>query len=146
MTAVFENAKVRFMYPENWTIAEDGSADPPTVTVQSPKSGFWTLVMYPEEYDPDELTPQVVEAMEEEYEAIETSPAKLELPGVDAAGYEIYFSCLDLVVSAKTFAVRHNDLTLLILWQGESRDFDELELVFLAMTQDLLQPNTEESN
>ena len=144
MTAVFENAQIRFLYPENWTIAEDGSSDPPTVTVQSPNSGFWTLVMYSNDYDPDELTNQVVQAMDEEYEALESNPSTLEIGEVTAYGYEMFFSCMDLVVSAKTFAIRHNEMTLLLLWQGESRDFDELELVFLAMTQGLLQPRTDE--
>ena len=139
MTAIFENARIRFLYPENWTIAEDGSTEPATVTVQSPNSGFWTLVMYSDDHDPDELTSQVVSAMDEEYEALESIPTTLDLGGVEAHGYEMYFSCLDLVVSAKTFALRHNDLTLLILWQGESRDFDELELVFQAMTLGMLQ-------
>ncbi len=139
MTAVFDNGKIRFMYPENWTLAEDGTMDPPTVTVQSPNSGFWTLVMYSEEYDPDELASQVVLAMDEEYEALESNPATFELGDYKAEGYEMFFSCLDLVVTAKTFAVRHHDLTLLLLWQGESRDFDELELVFQAMTLGMLQ-------
>jgi len=143
MTAVFENSQIRFLYPENWTIAEDGTMDPPTVTVQSPNSGFWTLMMYSDEYEPDELAMQVVAAMDEEYEALESSPTTLELGDITAEGYEMYFSCLDLVVSAKTFAVRHNDMTLLILWQGETRDFDELELVFRAMTQGMLQPRPE---
>ena len=144
MTAVFENAQVRFMYPENWTIAEDGSMDPPTITVQSPKSGFWTLVTYSDDYDPDELATQVVLAMDEEYETLESNPTTIDLGEITAHGYEIFFSCLDLVVSAKTFALRHNGLTLLILWQGESRDFDELELVFQAMTLGVLQPRTPE--
>lgn len=140
MTAVFENAHVRFMYPENWTIAEDSGTDPPTVTVQSPSSGFWTLIMYSDDYEPDELTTQVVAAMDEEYEALESNPTTLEVAGLEIQGYEMFFSCLDLVVSAKTFALRHNDRTLLILWQGESRDSDELELVFQAITLGLLQP------
>lgn len=139
MTAVFENSQIRFIYPENWTIAEDGSMDPPTVTVQSPSSGFWTLIMYSDEYDPDELTTQVVAAMDEEYEALESNPTTLELAGAELHGYEMFFSCLDLVVSAKTFSLRHNSLTLLILWQAESREFDELELVFRAITLGMLQ-------
>ncbi|HJN07930.1 MAG: hypothetical protein QGG09_07800 [Pirellulaceae bacterium] len=144
MTAVFENARIRFLYPENWTITDDGNTDPPTVTVQSPNSGFWTLVMYSDDHEPDELTNQVVSAMDEEYEALESTPTTLDLGGVVVSGYEMYFSCLDLVVSAKTFALRHNDLTLLILWQGESRDFDELELVFRAITQGMLQSHRDE--
>ncbi len=144
MTAVFENGRIRFLYPENWKMAEEGSADTPTVTIQSPNSGFWTLLMYTEEYDPDELTHEVVAAMDEEYEALESNPFTLTLGDIELPGYEMYFSCLDLVVSAKTVALRHHDLTLVILWQAESRDFDELELVFQAITQSMLQPHPAE--
>jgi len=144
MTAVFENSQIRFMYPENWTISDDSSVEPATVTVQSPNSGFWTLIMYSNEYDPAELTTQVVAAMDEEYEALEANPITLSFGEIQAEGYEMFFSCLDLVVSAKTIALRHNDLTLLILWQGESRDFDELELVFQAITLGMLQPQRSE--
>ncbi len=139
MTAVFENARIRFQYPENWTLTEDNSAEPVTITVQSPSSGFWTLVVYSEDHDPDELIDQVVSAMDAEYQALESTSTTFELGDVTAPGYEMDFSCLDLIVSAKTFAFCHNNLTLLILWQGESRDFVQLELVFQAITVSMLQ-------
>ncbi len=144
MTAVFENKRIRFQYPENWTLSEDNSAEPVSVTVQSPSSGFWTLVMYSDDQDLNVLIEQVVSAMDEEYEALESTPTTLELGDFTAPGYEMDFSCLDLVVSAKTFAIRHNDLTLLILWQGESRDFEQLELVFQAITLGMLQSDRDE--
>jgi hypothetical protein len=139
MTAVFENSRIRFPYPENWKITEDASVEPPTVTVQSPSSGFWTLVLYSDDRDPDELTEQVVAAMAEEYPALESNRTTLKVGDFEVPGYEMDFSCLDLIVSAKTFAVRHNSMTLLILWQGETRDYDELELVFQAITYGMLQ-------
>jgi hypothetical protein len=77
--------------------------------------------------------------MDEEYQALESTSRTFELGEVTAPGYEMDFSCLDLVVSAQTLALRHNNLTLLILWQAESRDFDELKLVFLAITMSLWQ-------
>ncbi len=143
MTAVFKNQRIRFQYPENWTISEDNSGEPITITVQSPSSGFWTLVMYSDDQDLNELIEQVVSAMNEEYGALESRSTTLELGNVTVAGYEMDFSCLDLVVTAKTFALRHNDLTLLILWQAESRDFDQLELVFQAITLGMLQSDGE---
>ena len=77
MTAVFENAQIRFLYPENWTVATDSDTYPPTVTVQSPNSGFWTLVMYREDCDPDELTNQVEHAVHETEKSLDEHKDKL---------------------------------------------------------------------
>ncbi len=145
MTAVYESPDLRFMYPENWEIAdEDVVSWPRTVSVQSPGGGFVSIMMYTADVDPDELTQQVVSTMREEYTELEAAAHVERLGDLEAAGYEMRFYCFDLVVASRVLGLRAAARTWLIIWQAEDREFDRLEPVFRAITISLLQPPAEQ--
>jgi hypothetical protein len=77
--------------------------------------------------------------MREEYEGLETLEVSERLAGVDSSGCDMCFYCLDFLVNARVLATRALGKTLLILWQAEDREFDQLEPVFRAITISLLQ-------
>ncbi len=57
----YENAGIRFRYPENWRIVEeqaDGISE--TVFAQSPGSGFWMLQHFPAQQESNDLTDRAV--------------------------------------------------------------------------------------
>ena len=140
MTAVYEKSDVRFMYPENWEITDEERVEwPRSVSLQSPGGGFWQLMIYEPDSEPAELTEQVVEAMSKEYESLEAAPHTERFADIEAAGYDMFFYCLDLVINSRAVAMRTGRWTLLLVWQAEDREFEQLEPVFRAITHSLLE-------
>ena len=139
MTATYENLGVQFLYPENWQITdEDPLAWPRTVSLQSPGGGFWSLMVYRPDQDPEELTAEVLETMRQEYDGLESAEVSECFEQANTWGYEMQFCCLDFLVSARVLAVRVEDQTLLMIWQAEDREFQQMEPVFRAITTSLL--------
>lgn len=138
MAACYENAGIRFLYPENWTITED---EVPScrlsVSVQSPESGFWSLAVYGGRVNPRDLVEQVLESMCREYEGVECTRVVERFGDVRPAGYEMCFYCLDFIVNSRAIAARARGKTLLIMWQAEDREYQQLEPVFRAITSSL---------
>lgn len=135
---LYENGGLRFAYPENWTIddAEQGNADA-AATVNSPQTAFWTVMWYRGERDVQELADCVLSALRSEYPQIEVDEAVLQLDGQAACGYDLSFSCFDLVNTATIRAFQRTGETYLILSQAEDRELPAVEPVFQAMTASL---------
>jgi hypothetical protein len=140
MTACYEKLGIRFLYPENWKVADEQFDESPhSVSVESPDSGFWSLLVYDEEIDPRALLEQVLESMCEEYEGVESSLVSEQFDDVESLGYDMYFCCLDFIVNSRALAFRAGGKTLLMMWQAEDREFEQLEPVFRAITISLIQ-------
>lgn len=139
MTAVYDQVGVRFLYPENWELADEPESDLPRVTsVTSPTGGFWALHVYEATSDPGDLADEVLASMRQEYDSLESERVTEQIGSVQAVGYDLEFYVLDFVASARVRAFRHQDRTYLVLAQAESRDFDNLADVFRAITLSLL--------
>ena len=139
MPAVYEEFGVRFLFPENWTITDqDIEGWPRTVSVQSPSGAFWSLHLYPADKQPRELVDEVQRTMGDEYDDLETEPADEECCGLQAVGCNMHFYCLDWLVSASARAMQVPRATFLLVYQAESREFEEIKPVFQAITISLL--------
>jgi hypothetical protein len=138
MPAVFEKFGIRFQYPENWTLEDEGAARDQVVTVYSPGGAFWTLMLRPAGTDPVEMASAVVDELEKEYDEFESEPTHERIGNMDTAGYDVNFICLDLTNTAwiRTWTSDRN--TFLLMCQAEDRDFEQLANVFRAMTVSLL--------
>lgn len=142
MTACYEKSGIRFLYPENWQITDEQLLDSPlSVSVQSPDSGFWSLMVYDPGTEPSKLVEQVLQSMRGEYDGVESSLAFEQFEDVESMGYDMCFYCLDFIVNAKALAARARGKTLLIMWQAEDREYERLEPVFRAITTSLLRAN-----
>ncbi len=146
MIATFHQADIRFHYPENWKITDEAVVDwPRTVSVQSPGSGFWTLVQYELGAEPVSLLEETLQEMRTEYENLESSAISEQFDDTEVMGYEMFFYCLDFLVCARVLAVRADDgKVFLILWQAEDRDYSHVEPVFRAITTSLLREQVTE--
>jgi len=139
MTLHYRKAGIRFLYPENWRITDEQlDSSPLSVSVQSPESGFWQLMVYDPHVEPRSLVEQVLTSMRAEYEGVESAVIHDQFADVESLGYDMCFYCLDFLVNARALATRALGKTLLILWQAEDREFDRLEPVFRAITLSLL--------
>lgn len=141
MTAVYNQAGVKFLYPENWELADESSRTlPRVISVTSPTGGFWALHVYKSSAEPRELADEVLRSMAQEYDSLESEEVTEQIDIAQAVGYDLDFYCLDLVARASVRAFRQGSRTYLVLAQAESRDFETLAEVFRAITVSLLAP------
>jgi hypothetical protein len=139
MPAVYEKLGVRFLYPDNWTLDEDEALHGnSSVTVQSPGGAFWSLVLHSASADPAELAATALRALKAEYQDSEAEPVSEQLNGRSISGYDLNFFYLDFTNTALIRAFRAAGASCLVLCQAEDREFEELALVFRAMTTSLL--------
>jgi hypothetical protein len=140
MTAKYEHSGIRFLYPENWEIAEDQTnKETRSVLVQAPSGAFWSVDLCIQALNPRGLAEQVLETMEREYSDLEAEEVTDQIGGQDASGYDMQFYCMDLVVTARVRTVCTNAGTLVLLCQAEDREFQRLEPVFRAMSESVFQ-------
>ena len=80
MPATFESFGIKFLYPDNWTIAEraEDESDAGT-TLDLPSGGFLSIEMEDEGLGDDEIIQQVADAIRAEYNEVEID--EIELPG-----------------------------------------------------------------
>ena len=139
MVAKYEKLGLPFLYPDNWSALDEELDDwPHGVTVQSPGSAYWELKVYPSRTSRTKLTAEVLKVMQEEYESLESQVVKEEICQLTAIGYNLNFFYLDFLITSRIRCLWVDNLTYLLIYQAESREFDQQHLVFEAITQSLL--------
>ncbi|MCE9546330.1 MAG: hypothetical protein K8T25_12520 [Planctomycetia bacterium] len=139
MPATYAKLGIRFDYPDNWTIDEDEArATRNAVTVYAPGGAFWSVLVLPSEVDPAAEAATAVETMRADYDEIDVEPIEEQVEGWDLAGFDLNFYCLDLTNTAQIRAFNSPFGTYMILVQAEDREFQQLELVFRAITVSML--------
>lgn len=138
-TATYERSGLHFLYPENWQLVEDNmDSIPRTIVIQSPDGAFWSVDIHPFSVSREELIETFVQAMKEEYPEIESHPITEEIEGREAVGFDLFFCCMDFVVTSRVRAFQEGHATYLLTYQAEDRDFEKLEVVFKAVTTSLI--------
>jgi hypothetical protein len=139
MPAHFDGLGISFQYPDNWTLDDsDALLGRKSVTVYSPGGAFWTVAIHSGSADPAKLTAAIVEAMQQEYEGLESQQTDETTAGYDLAGYDLAFYCLDLTNTAHIRSFRFAHTAYTIYYQAEDREYEHVRMVFQAMTVSLL--------
>lgn len=135
----YDRSGIQFMYPDNWKVVDEQlDGFPRSVTVQSPSGAFWSLDIHPFSVRSEDLINEMVQAIADEYDDVESEPVEETVEEYDATGADLYWSCLDFVIKARLRSFKNGHATYVTLYQAEDRDFDEFEAVFRAMTHSLL--------
>jgi len=136
--AVFTGFGIRFLYPSNWELFEEQTDEwPISLTVQSPGTAFWSLSLYRQLLPTKTLADEFLEAMRGEYPELEASPLPSREDLDSHLAYELNFYCQERLAAGKAEIFDHQALTLVILMQGEDREFDRLQPVLDAITESL---------
>lgn len=139
MFATYKHQGVSLAYPENWTLEEETDEEARvTLTIASPNTAFWTLVVYSEVLDRDHAVTQAIEALSQEYPGLETAPVAETIGGTEFIGQDANFFLLELTNTARVRACHHNGATYLILCQSEDRELAKVDSVFQGITQTLV--------
>src|SRR6516225_5099779 len=96
MVAEFEEAGIRFKYPENWRLEREANEAGWTVSVQSPDTAFLMLCLREDMPSTDQISETALDALREEYPVLEADDCTDSLAGQPAIGHNIRFFSLDL--------------------------------------------------
>ena len=136
MPALFDKLGIFFQYPENWSLDESEAAEGQrSVSVYSPSGGaFWSLSVYSHQEDPQRLAAAALMAMKEEYDNLDAEAVQETRGNRELLGYDINFYCLDLTNTAAVRCLRTERATYTIFYEAEDREFEQVKLVFEAMS------------
>ena len=139
MPAVFEQAGIRFEYPENWSIdpLEEGQSDR-EVVVSSPQTAFWHLSKHPPGTELEALFDEALAALRTEYKEMEVEPVHEDLEDYHLSGFDVNFMCLDLTNTCWLRACQTTAATYLLICQAEDLEFEQVGPVFRAMLASVL--------
>ncbi len=144
MPVEYKRSGIHFLYPENWKIAEDQlDKGIRSVTIQAPGGAFWSVDLHPHERNSRTLAAQVLQTLRQEYGDLEAEPVQERIGGLEAAGYDMQFYCLDFIVSARLRSMCAPNGTIILLCQAEDREFERLEPVFRAMNESIFQHDSD---
>ena len=142
MPATYDKLGIQFLYPGNWALEEQETADGETfitVTSPSPRDGFWTIMLAPRNLEPRQLSLTAMQTIKQEYEDFEAEPVTETIAGTELTGFDLNFYCLDLTNTAVVRGFRTRSASCVIVYQAEDRDYAALEPVFRAITTSLLE-------
>ena len=133
MPLQFHADGIRFQYPDNWKLTRDPTDTGWSVSVESPATAF-LLVTFDREMPEVELVAQtVLDALRADYSDLEADPALESLAGQPALGHDIRFFSLDLTNTCHTRSFYTETGTILLMWQTNDLELDDVEPVFRAI-------------
>jgi hypothetical protein len=137
MQGNYDSNGVRFRFPEHWELHEDRSDDQLSITVSSPETSFWTLSLFFNPLQEDELMETALDAFRKEYQELDIYPVTETICDRESVARDLEFVCLELINSAflRTFQTDH--FTALILYQGTDIELEmtrkQLENISLSL-------------
>lgn len=138
MFSVYDRHGLQLAYPANWRLEEESSDDVQLqLTITGPGTAFWTLAIYADLHDLNELADQAVDALRSEYPDLESEPVEEAISGVPLVGRDVNFICLDLTNTTRIRVAHWGASTVLIFAQAEDRELPEADPAFKAITTSL---------
>ncbi len=138
MPAQFDSFGVRFLYPDNWTVADRAEEEGDQgATLDFPGGGFFSIERTKADEVPG-LIEQIVVAIAADYEDLEREDVALDVLPADTPVTDLRFYYLDLLIVSRIVILRPDgdpagEDVLMVQMQAESRDFDKNEPVFAAI-------------
>jgi hypothetical protein len=133
MVAEFDEAGIRFKYPENWRLEREENDSGWTVSVHSPETAFLMLCLREDMPRTDEMAETALEALREEYPELEAEDCVDSLAGQPAIGHDIRFFSFDLTNTCWTRSFYSTQGTVLLLCQFNDLETDRNEPVLRAI-------------
>ncbi len=140
MPATYDRSGIKFLYPDNWVLSDQGDTElPRAISLEEPDGAMWSAHLYPAEYDPDLLVKDTVVALEETYPDLEITPTAKDFDHHDGTAVDAIFFCLDFLVRVKLQTIQTEGFQVLLWYQAEDREFEKHEPVFHAVSTSMLQ-------
>lgn len=125
MQNVYHEHGVRFRYPSGWELTEQHVDNEVTITVSSPETSFWALVLHFEGPRPEDLIESALDAFREEYEELDIYSTEAMLCHRANVARDVEFVCFELINSAFLRAFRTGRFSALVLYQGTDHELEQ---------------------
>lgn len=131
MPAEFEEAGIRFLYPENWRLEREATETGWTVSIQSPGTAFMMICLREDLPTIDEMADAALATLREDYPTLEAEDSFDPIAGQPSVGHDIQFFSLDFTNTCWTrcFYTAHG--TVLVMCQ--TTDVEKSEPVLRAV-------------
>jgi hypothetical protein len=133
MVAEFNEAGIRFRYPENWSLERQDNEYGWTVSLQSPDTAFLLLCLREDMPNANQMAEAALETLKEDYDDLEADDCVEPLAGQSAVGHNIRFFSLDLTNTAWTRSFYSSLGTVLVMCQINDLEMDKNEPVLKAI-------------
>jgi hypothetical protein len=133
MPLLFQAAGIRFQYPDNWQLTRENAETGWTVSVQSPETAFFILTFDADMPEVGAVAETVLDALRGDYPDLEADDALESIAGQPAIGHDIRFFSLDLTNTCHTRSFYSDTGTVLMMWQANDLELNDVEPIFRAM-------------
>jgi hypothetical protein len=133
MPLVFQADGIRFQYPDSWRLTREDAETGWTVSVESPETAFFMLTFDDQMPDVGLVAQTVLDALRADYPDLEAEDAVESIAGQPALGHDIRFFSLDLTNTCRTRSFYSDAGTILVMWQTNDLELDDVEPVFRAI-------------
>lgn len=133
MPLLFEANGIRFQYPDNWRLTREDAESGWTVSVESPDTAFFILTFDDQMPEVGVVAQTVLDTLRTDYPDLEADDALESLAGQPAIGHDIRFFSLDLTNTCHTRSFYSDDGTILVMWQANDLELEQVEPVLRAM-------------
>jgi hypothetical protein len=133
MPLVFQANGIRFQYPDSWRLTREDAETGWTVSVESPETAFFMLTFDDQMPEVGLVAQTVLDALRADYPDLEAEDAVESIAGQPALGHDIRFFSLDLTNTCRTRSFYSDAGTILVMWQTNDLELDDVEPVFRAI-------------
>jgi hypothetical protein len=141
MDTTYQSHGVTFRYPGEWELTEEQTDEQLSITVSSPLTAFWTLILFPDCPEPEDVVETALEAFHQEYSEMDEYPSQARVGRRATIGRDIDFVCLDVLNLARVRAFRTTGFTALVLFQLTEAEQDETGPILEMITRSLSLPS-----
>ncbi len=140
MPAQYDRSGVKFLYPDNWVLSDQGDQElPRVISLETPEGAIWSAHLFPLETDPDLIMKDTISALEETYPDLEVSSSEHDFPYHPGNAIDTIFFCLDFLVRIKLMTLQTSRYQVMAWYQAEDREFDKQAPIFHAVTTSMMQ-------
>ena len=97
---IYDSNGVRFRFPKHWELHEEHSDNQLSITVSSPGTSFWSLLIFFDALSMEELMETALDTFREEYEELDVYPVVETICQRESIARELEFVCLEMINSA----------------------------------------------
>jgi hypothetical protein len=129
----FDEAGIRFRYPENWKLEREDNESGWTVSLQSPETAFVTIGLYQDGPDVEGIAETALAAMREDYPDLDAEDCVDTLAGRPAIGHDIRFFSFDLTNTCWIRSFYCSRGTVVVMCQVNDLELEKNEPVLRAI-------------
>ncbi len=123
---VYSDRGISFHHGRGWSVASEDKPGERVVSVTGATSGFWSLMIFLDRPDPEDVLETVLASFRDEYDDLDEYDAEAEICGQPALARDLGFFCYDLTNTAEIRVFQTDRLTVLVLCQATDDDWDEV--------------------